>query len=128
MRYLIDTHILIWHGENNPALKSETALLLNDPSNEILVSFASIWEIAIKASIGKLELGFPIGRLEQILSQHGFTIIPFEFRHFEAVSNLPFFHNDPFDRMIIAQAQTENIEIITHDNRFKHYSVKVVWN
>ena len=71
MRYLIDTHVLIWHGENNPALKPPMLDILNNLENEILVSHASLWEMAIKVSLGKLKLGLPIARLEDVLLEIG---------------------------------------------------------
>lgn len=125
MKYLIDTHILIWHGENNPALKPSTLDLINNRENEILISHATLWEISIKVSLGKLKLGFPITRLEDALLENGFTLLAFDFTHYEILSNLPF-HNDPFDRMIIAQAMTEKTDIITHDDKFKLYPVSVI--
>ncbi len=127
MRYLIDTHILIWHGENNPALKPPILDILNNLENEILVSHASLWEIAIKVSLGKLKLGFHISRLEDVLIENGFTLLAFDFLHYQTLSDLPFHHSDPFDRMIIAQAMADNLQIVTHDDKFKLYSVPVIW-
>ncbi len=127
MKYLIDTHVLIWHGENNPTLKPSVLSILNDLQNEIFVSHASLWEIAIKTSLGKLKLGFPMTRLENVLIGNGFTLLAFDFSHYEFLSNLPFHHNDPFDRMIIAQSMAENLDIITHDEKFKLYPVSIVW-
>ena len=126
MKYLIDTHILIWHGENNPALKPETLAILNDPANDILVSHASLWEMSIKVSLGKLQLGYSLRSLESILLLNNFNLLPLDFTHYQTLSNLPFHHNDPFDRMIIAQAESEEIAIITNDDKFKHYSVRII--
>lgn len=128
MNYLIDTHILIWHAENNPALKPAVLALLDDLNNQIFVSHASLWEISIKTSLGKLHLGFPVSHLAVGLEKNGFSLLPFDFRHYEALSTMPFHHNDPFDRMIIAQAQTEQFEVITHDEKFGLYPVRVVWS
>ncbi len=127
MKYLIDTHILIWHGENNSALEQPVLNILNNLENEILISHASLWEIAIKVSLGKLKLGFPLNRLEDVLFENGFTLLAFDFDHYQALSSLPFHHNDPFDRMIIAQAISENVEIVTHDEKFELYPVSVIW-
>lgn len=126
MKYLIDTHVLIWHGENNAALKPPALDLINNRENEILVSHATLWEIAIKVSLGKLKLGFPISRLEDVLLENGFTLLAFDFSHYEILSNLPFHHNDPFDRMIISQAMSEKTDIITHDEKFGLYPVPVI--
>ena len=127
MRYLIDTHVLIWHGENNPALKPPMLDILNNLENEILVSHASLWEMAIKVSLGKLKLGLPIARLEDVLLENGFTLMPFEFSHYQVLSSLPFHHSDPFDRMIIAQALSEKLDVITHDDKFGLYSAPIIW-
>jgi PIN domain nuclease of toxin-antitoxin system len=127
MKYLIDTHILIWHGENNSALEQPVLNILNNLENEILISHASLWEIAIKVSLGKLKLGFPLNRLEEVLFENGFTLLAFDFAHYQTLSSLPFHHNDPFDRMIIAQAISENVEIVTHDEKFELYPVSVIW-
>ncbi|MEK7255165.1 MAG: type II toxin-antitoxin system VapC family toxin [Bacteroidota bacterium] len=127
MKYLLDTHIIIWHGENNPALKPAILSLLNDPANELLVSHASLFEMAIKISTGKLQLGYPISHLKTALAQNGFQLLPFDFPHYQVLSSLPFQHNDPFDRMIISQALCENVEVITHDEKFKNYPISIVW-
>lgn len=127
MRYLLDTHVVIWHGENNPILKPQVLSLLNDPANELLVSHASLFEMAIKISIGKLHLGYPISHLKRVLLQNGFQLLPFDFPHYQALSTLPFHHNDPFDRMIISQATCENVEVVTHDVKFQNYPIGIVW-
>ncbi|MEO6038990.1 MAG: type II toxin-antitoxin system VapC family toxin [Saprospiraceae bacterium] len=125
MRYLVDTHILIWHGENNPALKSTTLTLLNDPANELFISHACLWEMAIKVSLGKLKLASSVEQIGQELGQNGFTLLPFDLAHYGVLSTLPFHHNDPFDRMMIAQAICEQLEVITYDDKFKLYPVKL---
>jgi PIN domain nuclease of toxin-antitoxin system len=127
MKYLIDTHILIWHGESNPALKPSMLAILNNLQNEIFISHASLWEITIKVSLGKLKLGFPLASLEYVLLENGFTLLPFEFSHYQILSELPFHHNDPFDRMIISQALSEKLDIITHDDKFGLYSAPIIW-
>ena len=127
MKYIIDTHVLIWHAENNPSLKPSILSIINDPANDLFVSHATIWEMTIKVSIGKLKLAHSIQQLEPLLIQNGFALLPFDFAHYQTLSTLPFHHNDPFDRMIIAQAMAEKIQIITHDKAFKNYSVGVIW-
>lgn len=126
MKYLVDTHILIWHGENNPALKPDTISILNDASNEIFVSHASLWEMAIKVSLGKLQLAVPVEQFGEALIRNGFTLLAFDLPHYSALSKLPFHHNDPFDRMLIAQAISEQLEIITYDDKFNLYPVKIL--
>lgn len=125
MRYFVETHIIIWHGENNPALKRSFEALLNDPANVLCVSHASLWEIAIKVSLGKLNLSVSVGELGQKLLANGFKLIPFELAHYAVLAELPFHHNDPFDRMIIAQAICEDVTVITSDDKFQLYDVKI---
>lgn len=126
MKILIDTHILIWHGENNVKLTAGALALLDDPANEVFVSHASLWEIAIKVGLGKLDIAVPIDQLETVIFQNGFDLLPFRAGHYLALSTLPFFHNDPFDRMLIAQAMSEGLALLTHDDKFKLYPVPLL--
>ena len=91
MRYLLDTHVLIWHAENqqfNQAILN----IINDPTNTILVSHATLWEMTIKVSIGKLKLNFPIADFSKLLITNQFIILPFDFKYCEVLSQLPFHH------------------------------------
>jgi PIN domain nuclease of toxin-antitoxin system len=125
MRYLIDTHVLIWHAENQN-LSQQVIDIINDPQNIIYVSHATLWEMTIKVSIGKLKLNFNISEFPTLLAQNQFTILPFDFKSYELLVQLPFHHQDPFDRMLIAQAQSENIPIITQDDKIKLYNVVTI--
>lgn len=125
MRYLIDTHVLIWHAENQN-LSQQVLDIINDPQNIIYVSHATLWEMTIKVSIGKLKLNFNIYEFPILLAQNQFTILPFDFKCYELLAQLPFHHQDPFDRMLIAQSQSENIPIITHDDKIKLYNVVTI--
>ena len=125
MRYLLDTHVLIWHAENQQ-LSQDILDIINEPTNTILVSHATLWEMTIKVSTGKLKLNFPIADFSKLLISNQFLILPFDFQYYEILSQLPFHHQDPFDRMLIAQAIVENIPIITHDVKFKLYDVTVI--
>jgi PIN domain nuclease of toxin-antitoxin system len=126
MKYLIDTHILIWFVEGNDRLNEDVRSLIANPVNEIYISQASLWELTIKISIGKLFLSTSVLELEVFLINHEFQIIETKFIHYEKLRNLPFYHQDPFDRLIISQAQAEDYTIITHDDRFKQYDVKLL--
>ncbi|GET40025.1 type II toxin-antitoxin system VapC family toxin [Microseira wollei] len=126
MKYLIDTHILIWFIEGDEKLSEAARSLIANPANEIYVSQASLWEMTIKISIGKLSLSISLSELELFLVSNQFQILETQFRHYEILQDLPFHHQDPFDRMIIAQAKAENYTIITHDDRFKLYDVKLL--
>lgn len=125
MRYLIDTHVLIWHAENQN-LSQQVIDIINDPQNIIYVSHATLWEMTIKVSIGKLKLNFDISEFPTLLAQNQFTVLPFDFKSYELLVQLPFHHQDPFDRMLIAQAQSENIPIITQDDKIKLYNVVTI--
>ena len=88
--------------------------------------YASLWEMTIKVSIGKLKLNFSIAEFPNFLIQNQFSILPFDFKNYEILSQLPFYHQDPFDRMLIAQAISENIPIISHDSKFDLYDVVII--
>ncbi len=126
MRLLIDTHILIWFLEGNKLLSKSRRRLVANPQNDIFVSIASLWEMAIKISVGKLTLAKPLADVIKQIVIEDFEILPITPEHSLQVSTLPFHHRDPFDRIIIAQSQTENFAIVTDDNDFKIYGVKLL--
>ena len=128
MRCLLDSHTLLWYTLDDPQLSKTAESLILDPTNEIFTSPASYWEIAIKVSIGKLELHSPFGEFVDVcLNKYGFRILPIEPKHAAALIDLPFHHRDPFDRMLIAQAMMESVQIIGNDRAFDAYSVKRLW-
>lgn len=122
MRYLIDTQILIWasHGMDIPA---KIAHILNDNKQEIFVSVASLWEMAIKSSIGKLQID---RTLFDRLEAHNYILLPILIPHLHAVAALPHHHKDPFDRLLIAQAIHEKLTLITSDDALKQYDAKII--
>ena len=121
---LLDTHILLWWLKNDACLNDVTRALIADADNIIYISAATTWEIAIKKSLGKLDAP---DNIEKIIQIKGFDPLPISLSHGETAGKLPDHHKDPFDRMLIAQAQIEGLSIVTHDSRFKLYSVDVVW-
>ena len=125
MNYLIDTHILIWFIEGNEQLSKKAQAIITNPANNIYISQASLWEMTIKISIGKLSLSISLSDLELFLSNNQFQILETKFRHYEILQYLPFHHQDPFDRLIIAQGKAEDYILITNDARFKLYDVKL---
>jgi PIN domain nuclease of toxin-antitoxin system len=126
--YLLDTHALIWFLADDPILLSETKSIISEPSNSILVSTATLWEIAIKVNLGKLELNVGFSYLANILTKHRIGIIQIEFEHILSLMNLENIHRDPFDRIIIAQSITEGLPIITKDKKIARYKgVEVIW-
>ncbi|MFP4100079.1 type II toxin-antitoxin system VapC family toxin [Coleofasciculus sp.] len=126
MNYIIDTHILIWFIEGNTNLSQQAQKLIANPAHNIYVSQASLWEMTIKISIRKLSLSISLSELELFLINNQFKILDAKFSHYEVLQHLPFHHQDPFDRLIIAQAKAEDYLIVTNDNRFKLYNVKLV--
>ncbi len=126
MDYLLDTHILLWFV-NGEELDRDLINKIRDPDNKIFLSIASLWEIAIKHSLGKLPLQSEFSELKGILSDTNIEILPLEFTHLQGLLVLPDIHHDPFDRIIIAQAIHEKLKLITRDNKFKDYPADVVW-
>lgn len=123
-RLLLDTHALLWWLVDDPALSLPARDALADPGNEPLVSAASVWEIAIKRSLGKLTAP---DDLPDRIAEQGFSWLPVNAAHAWQVRALPAHHRDPFDRLLIAQALTERLPIITTDARFTDYGVEVYW-
>lgn len=128
MRYLLDTHTLLWCFNGSPSLSSRARRLIEDGANEILVSAASAWEIATKVRLGKLPSGEElVGELNRYLDPLGFEALPVLLQHAVRAGRLPGEHRDPFDRMLIAQAQAESLAIISNDRIFDAYHVQRVW-
>lgn len=123
-RLLVDTHAVLWWLADNPGLSPEAREAIADPANEPLVSAVSMWEIAIKRSLGKLSV--PDDLPSTIVAQ-GFAWLPLTSPHAWAVRTLPIHHRDPFDRVLIAQALAERIPVVTGDERFASYGVETRW-
>ncbi len=121
MNYLIDTHILLWYMVGDKRISNHTQAKIEKTSSTIYLSNASLWEIAIKVGIGKLKLNGSITDLKNYLFDKGFKILDFDYEDLETLLSLPFHHQDPFDRLIIAQGKTKAMEIITNDPQIKKY-------
>lgn len=124
--YLLDTHTLLWFLRDSPQL-SKKALEIITTENKVYVSIASLWEIAIKKSIGKLEFEHSIEKIAELCHEKDILILQIQPKYFDKVIKLPNIHNDPFDRLIISQAIIENLVIITKDTIIPKYSVKTIW-
>jgi len=123
MKLLLDTHVFLWFIMGSALLSADTRALIEDEKNRKFISVASLWEIAIKSSIGKLSLSAPFDQLiPQQLSLNGFELLQIEISHLAAVTTLPFHHRDPFDRLLIAQALAENMPIVSSDSAFDVYN------
>lgn len=128
MRLLLDTHTFIWYVTDNPRLSANVKLLIEDENNEKLVSMASIWEMAIKHSIGRLNFSLPFMEfVRQQLSVSNIGLLEINLDHIEVVASLPLHHRDPFDRLIIAQSIVEQIPILSVDAIFDNYAIARVW-
>ena len=126
MKYLIDTHILIWYALNDKALSSKVVDIIKNLDNQILISKASLWEMAIKINIGKLDLqGLPFPEIENLLANNNIGVLDIQFAHFNTLLSLPLHHGDPFDRLIISQALTDDLTVISDDGKFKLYALKL---
>ncbi|MCU1759900.1 type II toxin-antitoxin system VapC family toxin [Pseudomonas sp. 14P_8.1_Bac3] len=119
----MDTHAFLWWLSDNPSLGAEARLLIGEPRNQVLVSAASIWEISIKQAKGMLEVPED---LEALVEDEGFTKLPISLFHGQQAGKLPEIHRDPFDRMLIAQAQAEGLELVTADGIIPRYGIRVV--
>jgi len=127
MKLLLDTHALIWFAENDAHLSLGARQALEDEANELVCSVASIWEMAIKASLGKLKLGALFDTFRRRLEEHGFAILPLEYAHAAHVLRLPWHHRDPFDRLLVAQAAIEQLALVSHDAQLDAYGINRIW-
>lgn len=124
--YLLDTHTLLWTIGDSSKL-SDRAREIIEGDNDIYYSDVSLWEIAIKNSIGKLEIAGTIHDIEDECMEQEFTKLEIRSPHFECLRRLPIHHQDPFDRLIISQAMVDNLSIISADHFFQKYAVDVIW-
>ena len=127
MSYLIDTHILLWWVFDNPNLDESSRAIIANPEHLIIVSSATAWEIATKYRIGKLSKAKNlVENYEQALSQAGFSELPVTAAHALRAGSLPIAHRDPFDRMLMAQAELEDLPILTYDSAFHTGLIQVI--
>jgi len=128
MRLLLDTHSFLWFIGGNTSLSPTARTLIEDVDNQPLLSMASLWEMAIKLSIGKLSLGRPFETLiPEQMRLNGVELLQIEMAHVVVVARLPFHHRDPFDRLLIAQAMVEQIPIVSGDPTFDLYHIRRLW-
>lgn len=124
-RLLVDSHVLLWHVLDDSRLGPAPTAAIEADDAEVSVSVASLWEIAIKSALGKLRAP---DDLPERVEQLGFELLPVTPEHAWRVRSLPLHHRDPFDRLLIAQAQLERLPILTADPAFGEYDVSVVWD
>jgi PIN domain nuclease of toxin-antitoxin system len=127
MNLLVDTHAVLWFIEQNPKLGHSNQTIIESSENRCFVSIASFWEIAIKFSLQRLEIKNGLNSLFNIIEESGFEILPISIEHILKTANLEFHHQDPFDRLIIAQAISEDLSILTRDKQFANYGINCIW-
>ena len=127
MNFILDTHVFIWWNLTPENLSSTVTSLIDNDDNTLFLSIASIWEMQIKISIGKLHFDDLLSEIvSSQINLNDIQILPIKLDHIWQLNNLPFHHKDPFDRMIIAQAMAENIPIMTIDSVFEQYSLEII--
>jgi len=122
MRILLDTHILLWHLTDNPKLSLQNSQLIEDAEHQKFFSLASLWEMAIKSSLGKLHIQHALDRIVPA----EIIILDIKLEHIKHVQTLPFYHRDPFDRLLVAQAISEELIVMTDDQCFEHYGIELI--
>lgn len=129
MKYILDTHALLWITSDSDRLTSKAKSIYLDDKNEIWLSKASVWEMAIKISLKKLQI---TNNIENFINDHvvgnGIKILDITLEQIYKLETLPFHHRDPFDRLIISQSMTVGIPIISSDHNFDKYNVNRIWN
>ena len=123
MNILLDTHALLWWLDDHPFLSKRARTAIADGNNLVFISAAVIWEIRIKQALGKLDVP---ANFRQVLDRQPFEILTITAEHAHAVGDLPAFHRDPFDRMLIAQAKVESFTIVTRDTIIKQYKIPII--
>ena len=128
MKLLLDTHTFIWWDSSPQKLSPNALSFCQNPENTLLLSMASIWEIQIKLQLGKLSLNLPLPELIETQQQtNNIEVLPIDLIHVLTLDTLPNHHKDPFDRLLIAQANVENAVLVSGDSILANYSVKIEW-
>lgn len=124
MNYLVDAHVLVWALDSPDKLSKNAVVVLENPENNLLISAGTMWELSIKFGLGKLSLSMPFRNwMEKGFTDLGLTLMPINLEHSDKQVGLNFYHKDPFDRILVAQALSEGISIISIDSIFDQYGV-----
>lgn len=128
MNLLLDTHTAIWFATDSKKLPRSAKQLIENPENHCFISIATLWEMGIKNSLGKLKLKAELNKVFELFFESGLILLPITPDHILTNTSLLFHHRDPFDRLIIAQAKREGYTIISKDREFENYDVNLVWD
>jgi PIN domain nuclease of toxin-antitoxin system len=121
VRLLLDTHVLLWWLADDRRLSTDARATIGDANNQVFVSAASVWEIAIKEAVKRIDID--LDDLQNAILKSGFEPLPIALEHAIRAGRLPHFHRDPFDRMLVAQASVEELRLLTHDRIFQRYGL-----
>jgi PIN domain nuclease of toxin-antitoxin system len=128
MDLLLDTHALLWNIEDDPRLSARVGVALEDRTNRLVLSIASLWEISTNLANGRLRLpGHNLDTILSFMERWDIELLPVRIEHVRAAAELPFHHGDPFDRMLIAQAKVEGLRIVSRDEKVRLYEVDIFW-
>jgi PIN domain nuclease of toxin-antitoxin system len=127
MKLLIDTHAVLWYITNSRSLPDDVRQQMETADNRCFVSMASLWEMSIKHSLGRLDFDMPLADMYHVIGESGFDLLPIGPSHLLHNATLAFHHQDPFDRLIIAQAFDEHMTVVTKDRKFVRYGVPLLW-
>ena len=128
MRLLLDTHAFIWFVDGNPKLSNAARTAIDDVENLVYLSVASVWELAILVSLQRLTLQRTVKEYVALYTEkNAIDLLPVTIDHIEGIVSLPFHHRDPFDRLLLAQAKSSDLTLVSADNAFNHYAVDILW-
>jgi PIN domain nuclease of toxin-antitoxin system len=128
MKVLVDTHTFLWALLHDHRLTPKAKQILRSDEHELVFSLVSLWEIAIKIKTGKLNtIGSSVAYIRDEMNAYGMSLLPIRYEHILQLASLPHHHSDPFDRLLIAQALTESLPILSGDRAFANYGIKLVW-
>lgn len=127
LKYILDTHSFIWWHDNPQLLSEKVLRLCEDVNSELFLSMASVWEMQIKLQLNKLKLSSSLEAIIELQQENGIALLPITTEHILNLSTLPMQHKDPFDRLLISQANIENATLLSKDTKFELYDVQVEW-
>ena len=127
MKYIIDTHTILWYFENSSKLPQRIFEIIDNSDIDVSICSVSLWEITLKMNLNKLDFSMQLDELLKTIKSHDFNIIQIEDEYLNNLSKIPFIHKDPFDRMLISTAIIENMTIITTDDNIQKYNVSWIW-